>query len=253
MGGFLIKDGDHRRTLLSDDLKSNALDPMIFRRINISKQEIQDKSKGDPLSKGLALFQTIWFFVQCILRLAHHFPITELEIMTGAYVVLTIATYALWWNKPLDVMRPVLIQPYEDEDDDTGDCDDGGRETEDIKDRIRRWWKTLKNVAPAITNMLKGGFRDGRRAFSNAKRRAAEGVRQEGFIWLIQASGSAFVSVGSALFSALKSVIMEPLFALARAGFGESGDSRTPTTSITVLLLDESPLSMPDRQVMKTR
>lgn len=75
--------------------------------------EIQDKSKGDALSKTLALVQTTWFILQCISRAIKGIAVTELEVATCAFAVLNFVTYVLWWNKPLNVSRPILV--YQDE------------------------------------------------------------------------------------------------------------------------------------------
>ncbi|KAF7971482.1 hypothetical protein HWV62_21004 [Athelia sp. TMB] len=66
-------------------------------------EALSDRSKGDVLSKGIAILQTIWFVVQCIARLSEHLPITNLEVMTLAYTVMTVAMYIAWWDKPLNV------------------------------------------------------------------------------------------------------------------------------------------------------
>ena len=65
--------------------------------------ELSSRSKGDVLSKGVAVLQTVWFVVQCIARLAERLPLTNLEIMTLAYTVMTVAMYVAWWDKPLNV------------------------------------------------------------------------------------------------------------------------------------------------------
>ncbi|KAF7971483.1 hypothetical protein HWV62_21006 [Athelia sp. TMB] len=59
-------------------------------------EALADRSKGDVLSKGIAILQTIWFVVQCIARLAEHLPVTNLEVMTLAYTVITVAMYIAW-------------------------------------------------------------------------------------------------------------------------------------------------------------
>ena len=69
----------------------------------ITKKEIEDKSKADTLSKGLVVLQTGWFTLQCMSRLVEHLPLTELELVTVGFAVLSLVTYVLWWNKPLNV------------------------------------------------------------------------------------------------------------------------------------------------------
>ena len=92
------------RTLRVKDLNDDTLDFP-----NMTQDEIQDRSKGDMLSKGLVLFQTTWFVLQCIGRGVERLPTTELEITTLAFAVLNIGTYVFWWDKPLNVLRPVRV------------------------------------------------------------------------------------------------------------------------------------------------
>jgi hypothetical protein len=110
MGGFELYDSDER-PLYPLDLEnieklvqSGAIDFP-----NITEKEIEDRNKGDIISKGLAIIQTGWFIMQCIARGAAHLAITELEIMTVAFAVLNLITYVFWWNKPLNVTCPIRI------------------------------------------------------------------------------------------------------------------------------------------------
>jgi len=75
----------------------------------ISKAEIEDKSKGDAISKGLVILQTSWFVTQCIARGTQGLPITELELATVAFAALNFAIYLLWWEKPQNVQRGVRV------------------------------------------------------------------------------------------------------------------------------------------------
>ncbi|KAF7973379.1 hypothetical protein HWV62_15475 [Athelia sp. TMB] len=84
-------------------VKSRALAPP-------TTDELKDKSKGDTLSKTVAVVQTLWFIAQCIARRAQGMAITNLEIMTLAYTVITVAMYAAWWHKPLNVRCPVRVK-----------------------------------------------------------------------------------------------------------------------------------------------
>src|ERR1700685_1643987 len=74
-----------------------------------TEDELKDKSKGDALSKGFVIIQTLWFVVQCIARRIEHLPITKLEIMTLAYTVITIAMYGFWWHNPLNISCPARV------------------------------------------------------------------------------------------------------------------------------------------------
>ena len=74
-----------------------------------TKAEIQDKGKSDWLAKSLVLLQTSWFIMQCIARAREHLPVTHLEIVTLAYAAMNFVIYIFWWNKPLNVNRPVRV------------------------------------------------------------------------------------------------------------------------------------------------
>ncbi len=106
MGGFMVESNDGPLVLspweLEPYLKSGA--------IEITEKEIQDKSKGDILSKGLVVVQTGWFILQCVARAVKHLPITELELATLAFAALNFAIYGFWWYKPLNVQCPCFVQ-----------------------------------------------------------------------------------------------------------------------------------------------
>jgi uncharacterized membrane protein len=70
---------------------------------NIVEKEIDDRSKGDAILKGLAILQMRWFIMQVIARGVEHLAITELEIMMVAFVFLNLVTDIFWGNKLLNV------------------------------------------------------------------------------------------------------------------------------------------------------
>ena len=74
-----------------------------------TKAEIKDKGKSDWLAKTLVLLQTSWFVMQCIARAIKHLPVTHLEIVTLAYAAMNFVIYIFWWNKPLNVNRPIRV------------------------------------------------------------------------------------------------------------------------------------------------
>ena len=47
--------------------------------------------------------------MQCIARAIKHLPVTHLEIVTLAYAAMNFVIYIFWWNKPLNVDRPVRV------------------------------------------------------------------------------------------------------------------------------------------------
>lgn len=107
MGGFLFYNTEGPRYPLSP-----AVVVELVRRGHLvppTADEISNQSKGDAVSKGVAVAQTLWFVVQCIARRAEHLPVTNLEVMTLAYTVITVAMYAAWWEKPLNVDCAVRV------------------------------------------------------------------------------------------------------------------------------------------------
>ncbi|KAF7369923.1 hypothetical protein MSAN_00621800 [Mycena sanguinolenta] len=78
---------------------------------NVNKEDIMNKSKGDALSKGVALLQGLWFIVQCLAHTHQRLVITQLEVATLAFAIVNIFIWLLWWNKPLDVQRPIVVGP----------------------------------------------------------------------------------------------------------------------------------------------
>lgn len=76
---------------------------------SITAAEICDKSKGDFLSKTIAILQTTWFIVQCLARHHQKLAVTELELITLALASLNGFIYGFWWHKPLGVHVPVPV------------------------------------------------------------------------------------------------------------------------------------------------
>jgi len=112
MGGFTLH--DQRGTAL------RILTPSDFHKLYTSgeiappsttKKEIQDRSKGDYLSKAFVLIQISWFVTHCIVRQwVYKLAVSELEVATLAFASLTGVIYYLWWHKPLDVRCSVSVK-----------------------------------------------------------------------------------------------------------------------------------------------
>ena len=76
----------------------------------LSREQIEDKSKASSLAKTLVCLQALWFCLQCISRLSDHLPISLLEINTFAHALCTLIIYLMWWYKPQGIDEPSLIQ-----------------------------------------------------------------------------------------------------------------------------------------------
>ncbi|KAK3361603.1 hypothetical protein B0T24DRAFT_111509 [Lasiosphaeria ovina] len=75
----------------------------------VSKDYILDKSNADGLAKLIVVAQSGWFTLQLLTRWAMKLPVTPLELTTMAHAVCALATYFLWWEKPLDIYDPTVV------------------------------------------------------------------------------------------------------------------------------------------------
>ena len=99
---------DDGPTILTLDLLRRLVDDPEF-EIQISQDEIKDKSKGNALSKFIFILQTSWFIAQCIGRHVHGLELSQLELTTVALASLNGITILLWWKKPLGAQTPVRV------------------------------------------------------------------------------------------------------------------------------------------------
>lgn len=107
MGGFHVFDGDTPLYPLDWSTVKKLIETGAL--IPPTEDEINDRSKGDELSKTIVLVQTLWFVLQCLARGVQGLPITELEIVTLTYTTVIIGIYAFWWSKPLNVIQPIRL------------------------------------------------------------------------------------------------------------------------------------------------
>jgi hypothetical protein len=110
MGGFMLYVNDEPRGTLTTDELQRFIDEGSVKMPVISEAEVEDRSKGDGLSKGIAILQLVWFVVQLFARYVRNLPITLLEIDTLAVVALTCVSYGMWWKKPKDVGCPCIVR-----------------------------------------------------------------------------------------------------------------------------------------------
>ncbi|TFK32498.1 hypothetical protein BDQ12DRAFT_576420, partial [Crucibulum laeve] len=103
MGGFLLCQQKKPVATLTPFGLQRLLLADLIDFPDITKDEIEDRSKGDLFTKGIALLQSAWFVAQCISRAIQHLALTEMELITLALAALSGAMYFFWWDKPLDV------------------------------------------------------------------------------------------------------------------------------------------------------
>ncbi|KAF7970909.1 hypothetical protein HWV62_22604 [Athelia sp. TMB] len=108
MGGFHAFEGDSPHHVLSlPEVMELVRDGTLVAPLD---DDIWALSKAGIFSKTCALFQTLWFVVQCLARALQHLPLAQLEVATLAYTTMTVSMYLFWWNKPLRIDRPFRVQ-----------------------------------------------------------------------------------------------------------------------------------------------
>lgn len=148
MGGFAIQNPEGDVCIL---------DPMTFLKLlkndtltipRISVTEIEEKSNGSGFIKAIAAVQIIYLAAELLGRAIQRLAVTTLELFTLAMVMMALFLYALWWNKPLDVRLPMVLEVK------TGD--DGARATLDSTYVISRKRVGFGDPGRRITTSEKG-------------------------------------------------------------------------------------------------
>ncbi|KAA8895287.1 hypothetical protein FN846DRAFT_764068, partial [Sphaerosporella brunnea] len=110
MGGFSMEvntvEGPKRISL---NVKAIDNIGMMDRIHDYPLSDIEDKSKASGIAKFVACIQAGWILLQCLGRLLDGLYITLLELNTAVHVILAIAMYCIWWEKPADINRPIII------------------------------------------------------------------------------------------------------------------------------------------------
>jgi hypothetical protein len=109
MGGFVLYvDGEPRARLTPSELLRFVHEGSV-EMPTITEAEIEDRSKGDGISKCVAILQLVWFVIQLIARYAQGLPVTLLEIDTLGVATLACIVYGFWWKKPKDIGHPSIV------------------------------------------------------------------------------------------------------------------------------------------------
>ncbi|KAF8072094.1 hypothetical protein FPV67DRAFT_1412022 [Lyophyllum atratum] len=81
MGGFTVSTDTQPLSTLDPD----ALEPYLRNHdIDVTEEEIWDKSKGDALAKSLVVLQVVWFILQLLARAIENFPSRSLNSSLSA-------------------------------------------------------------------------------------------------------------------------------------------------------------------------
>ncbi|KAA8900207.1 hypothetical protein FN846DRAFT_959244 [Sphaerosporella brunnea] len=110
MGGFLLVPSDGTPPF---PIASKHLHWLVTHNYlefpEVTKEEMEDKSKQDKFAKFITLFQAGYLVLQCIGRAAQRLAVTTLELFSLAIVVCSFLTAWCWLHKPLDVGTPIKL------------------------------------------------------------------------------------------------------------------------------------------------
>ena len=115
-----------------------------------TEAEIRDKGKSDWLAKSLVLLQTSWFIMQCIARGIKHLPVTHLEIVTLAYAAMNFVIFVFWWNKPLNINRPVRVFQK------LGESEPSGTQPQSSSEAWKSTWESVLDGLETILRFIAG-------------------------------------------------------------------------------------------------
>ncbi|KAF3812130.1 hypothetical protein GCG54_00009814 [Colletotrichum gloeosporioides] len=117
MGGIMIPSKYTSDIVGYEVLTATKLTPQYqwdeehpLKQLELSEQDIQDKSKADWLLKSLAILQIVWLVLNVIVREVTGLAVTQLEIATAAFALMATLTYAASWWKPKDISEPTYTR-----------------------------------------------------------------------------------------------------------------------------------------------
>jgi len=117
---------------------SAVVGSLEFRAAFPSKATIQDKSKTDFIGKLSTCGQILWLLIQVLGRKLQGHSVSLLEVTTISYVVLAVATFTFWWQKPKDIGEPFFV--------------DVELDVQEEPERVFSWWRDFGR--PRRTSMF---------------------------------------------------------------------------------------------------
>lgn len=107
MKGFTIEDGNRIRSGLELYERGAILDEGACDKYYL---EINDRTKANILTKVIAITQITRFLLEEIDRACNGLPISPLEYVTCAQVLVALFTYVYWFDKPFGVLGKIRVQ-----------------------------------------------------------------------------------------------------------------------------------------------
>lgn len=137
MGGLYYQNEETRFPLTTFQL---ARQPGVF-CVQISEDDIKDKSKYDWFAKTIAVLQILQLVLSLIVRRTRHLAFSQLEALTLAFAVCGFGTYVVYWYKPQNVGVAVKVG-----------CDLTVPEVPNFQKTQDSFWAVLTNEKDDIEN-----------------------------------------------------------------------------------------------------
>jgi hypothetical protein len=110
MGGFAIQNSEGHTRSVGPQSFMDLLSERAVVIPTISEGEMKEKNKGNGFIKAIAALQIIYLAMELLGRAIQHLAITTLELWTLGMVIIALGIYCFWWNKPLDVRMPIVLE-----------------------------------------------------------------------------------------------------------------------------------------------
>ncbi|CAA7260298.1 unnamed protein product [Cyclocybe aegerita] len=166
MGGFLLYDGAPTQVACFRRLRILRQEGAIDLAA-ISKQEIHDRSKLNPLFLVITTLQVVWFICQSGFQVAKGIPVTAFNFEILVLLPPCFLTLALLWHKPLNVYTQVHLYPVpwiqiteEQLSPPPTDAEERGRYDHDressIQERLHHIVETVSRPIQAVNDLYGG-------------------------------------------------------------------------------------------------
>ncbi|KUL81974.1 hypothetical protein ZTR_10712 [Talaromyces verruculosus] len=139
MGGFyLLEEASSSSNIITHLLTARHFADFweIIEIPRVSEDDINDKSKTDYFTKGIAVIQIAQLFLSIVVRAVRHLAFSQLETLTLAFAICGVLTYICYWYKPQDVRKPIRVRLQ----------DPGGELPPNLRQRtFDRFWELVTN------------------------------------------------------------------------------------------------------------
>ena len=109
MGGFILHTRDQNQFPLDAEQLQYLVSKGFLDQPTFSNRELEEKNKVDSLLRTITLCQIIWFVVNTIARWVQRLVVTTAELTTMSFILCSLGTAFLWWNKPADAVAGRII------------------------------------------------------------------------------------------------------------------------------------------------